>query len=70
MNGLPSCVPVGGTTGLDHEYTDIDDAARWLAVNGPGQAAVNEVRVRFGLAARQLGEVCAEAGRIRREARS
>ncbi len=56
-------------TGLDHESRPIGDAAAWLAANGPGQLAVSEARIRFGLNPSELGEVCARAGEIRRDKR-
>ena len=52
----------------DHEHTPIDDAARWLAENGPGLRAVNECKQRFGLTGADLPELCVAATRIRREA--
>lgn len=52
-------VPIGGTTGLDHESSaQIDEAAAWLAKTPRDQRgpAVPELQRRFGLSAT---EACA-----------
>lgn len=51
----------------DHEHPPIEDAAKWLAENGPGLQAVTECKQRFGLTVSQLPEICVAAARIRRE---
>lgn len=52
-SALPSEIPVGGTTGLDHASTAaIDEAVAWLVVNPRSTrttATVPELRQRFGL---------------------
>jgi len=62
-----SALPVGGTTGLDHESSAaIDEAARWLATepNLP-RPIVPSLQKRFGLTAAEACAAIREAGLIR-----
>ena len=62
-------VPVGGSTGLDHESSAaIDVAAAWLAGLLPHEIPkpiVPELRRRFGLSAGCACQAIAEASKIR-----
>lgn len=47
---------------------DLQQAAQWLAQNGPGSKALREVRSGFQLRPKDTALVCAMASEIRREA--
>lgn len=69
MAALPAEVPVGGTAGLSHDHSAIDEAARWLAPLSFDQRPrplVSELQQRFGLSAQEAAEAIAESGRILR----
>ncbi|WAJ31170.1 hypothetical protein [Antarcticirhabdus aurantiaca] len=61
-----STIPVGGTTGHDHESTaQIDEAARWLASlpqEDRPRPIVPAMRQRFGLSPQQACIAIREAG--------
>lgn len=66
MMQTPSSLPIGGSTGLDHETTAaVDEAARWLASQNPRpQPAVPALRARFGLTALEACWALRDAGRL------
>jgi hypothetical protein len=63
MNG----VPIGGSTGLDHESSAaIDQAAAWLATEDhPPSPIIPTLRRRFGLSAIEACTAITEAEAIR-----
>ncbi|SMC70476.1 hypothetical protein SAMN06297251_10641 [Fulvimarina manganoxydans] len=67
MSTITASVPVGGTTGHDHETTAaIDEAARWLAFEpSPPSPLVPALRRRFGLSVVDACAAIKEARLIR-----
>ncbi|SKA26452.1 hypothetical protein [Consotaella salsifontis] len=67
-----STVPVGGSTGLDHESSEaVTLAARWLATTPPDQhprPIVPELRRRFGLNPVEACQALREANLIKARA--
>lgn len=65
-------LPIGGTTGLDHERTAaIDEAARWLASSSPAERnrpVVVLLRERFGLSAQEACQAIRDCNLIRARA--
>lgn len=65
-----SDIPIGGTTGLDHESSAaVDEAARWLAFErSPPRPIVPGLQKRFGLTPAEACQAIREAGLIRARA--
>ncbi|WP_083591204.1 hypothetical protein [Aurantimonas sp. 22II-16-19i] len=63
-------VPVGGTTGLDHESSaSIDEAAAWLASErNPPSPIIPALRRRFGLSPTEACQALREANLIKARA--
>lgn len=65
-----SALPIGGSTGFDHESTAaIDEAARWLALQPQAPSPViPALRSRFGLSALEACTAIKEASLMRQGA--
>ncbi|MCO5058608.1 MAG: hypothetical protein M9905_12170 [Rhizobiaceae bacterium] len=62
---MSATIPVGGTTGLDHESSAaVDEAARWIATMPDAQLPrpiVPDLRRRFGITAAEACQAIREA---------
>lgn len=69
---MDALIPVGGTTGVDHEHSGaIDEAARWLAITPPHarpRPLVPALRELFGLSPAEACAAIRESHLIRARA--